>query len=161
MFFPFNDRFCFFTQVCKDRRTDDQDQVFKKRKIKKYHCQPQHHACHYKEKTQPFTSFFLKPGLNTQFAADPGDDPIGRLPEDEHANDKEEGIYNTGDDDPAEQPVLFNEPLGFSPGLDCYYDFFEQSLNLGGKYRPLITLSKMIYRVSRFLFYCFMWDFNV
>lgn len=30
--------------------------------------------------------------------------------------------------------MLNDKTMGLSPGLDCYYDFFEQNVVLSGKY---------------------------
>jgi DNA-3-methyladenine glycosylase len=57
------------------------------------------------------------------------------LPEEQHANNEQERIDDAGNNDPAKKVVLLDKALCFSPGLDCYYDFFQQNLNLVGKYR--------------------------
>lgn len=35
----------------------------------------------------------------------------------------------------SEKPVTLDKLMGLTPGLKCYNYFFQQSLNLGGKYR--------------------------
>ena len=56
------------------------------------------------------------------------------MPEKKHAGNKKEGIDNTGDDDPPEKLMLLDEQAGFFPAPDRDDYFFEQSLNLVGKY---------------------------
>lgn len=41
--------------------------------------------------------------------------------------------------------MFLNKAAGFFPGLECNDDFFQQSLILRTKYRPLTTGMKMIY----------------
>jgi hypothetical protein len=64
------------------------------------------------------------------------------LPENEHAKNKKDSIDNTGNDYPFKQPVCLYKAMSFSPGLDSYDNFFEQSLNLYGKYKLQGTRNK-------------------
>jgi hypothetical protein len=57
------------------------------------------------------------------------------LPEKKHTRNKKKSINDTGYNDPLKKPVFLNKPVGFSPGLNCYDNFFQQSLKLRGKYK--------------------------
>ena len=130
MLFIFDDGFSFFTQVGKQRWTDDQDEVFEEWKIEQEEYQAQHHTRHHEQKAYPATSLLLQPGVYPQLVTYPGNGSIGRGPEKIHANDKEKGINNTWNKDPFPELVFLYKTIGFSPGLKCYNYFFKQDLIL-------------------------------
>jgi len=75
------------------------------------------------------------------------------LPEEEHSRYKQQGVYNSGNDDPAEQFMLLNKAAGFFPGLECNDNFFEQSLILRAKYRLLPCETERISPLFLITFY--------
>jgi hypothetical protein len=56
------------------------------------------------------------------------------LPEKKHARYEKNSINDAGYNNPLKEPVFLYKPVSFSPGLNSYDNFFQQSLKLRGKY---------------------------
>ena len=65
--FSFNDRFCFFTEICKNRGANDQPDVFEQGEIKQHEDKPQDNARESEEETQPAILKFRYPTTQSRW----------------------------------------------------------------------------------------------
>ena len=126
--FPGKDRLRFLTQVSKQRRTNDQENVFKQGEIKEYQQYPDHHLTQYKNKAQEATALAHQPAVDAQCMTQVSNCGAGRSPEKDHTGYKQQGIQDARNYDPFPQPVFGNEPVSPEIGLNSYNDFFQQVL---------------------------------
>jgi hypothetical protein len=68
----------------------------------------------------------VKKPFDPDHSAQPGHGGIGRLPEEIHTGGEEDGIEDTGDEDPFPKVVLADEVVRLDVGLESYNNFFEQ-----------------------------------
>ncbi len=122
----FNNGGCFFTQVRKYRRANDEEHVFKQREVKKDHDQPEHHAGHHEQKAEQAASLLLQPGLQANLVTDPAHGIVGRNNEKINSRRKKQHVNNAGYQNPFPQVVLPDKLVRFRIGLDGYNDFFQQ-----------------------------------
>lgn len=73
---------------------------------------------------------FLNPVAELQDMSEVFNNSSGRFTKKIHSGNKEDSINEPGNNDPFPEFMLRNETMGFSPGLDAYYNFFKQELIL-------------------------------
>ena len=124
VFFPVDEGLCLFAEIGKDGGADDQEQIFEQGKIEEYQDQSHHDASHEEDKAQEGALLVVQPFIDTDHPAEPGDGGIGGLPEKIHTHTKEQGIKDTGDNDPFPQPMLTDELMSLVVGLEGYDNLF-------------------------------------
>lgn len=122
------DGFRFLTQVSKQWRANDEEQVFEQGKIEEHQDKMDHDLPHHKYPVQDHIALFGKPAADADLVTDVGNGGIGRSPEKIHAHQKENGIQDAWNDDPLPQLVPGNKLVSPGIGLYSYYDFFKQVL---------------------------------
>jgi len=135
----FNDGFCFFAEIREDGRADDQPYIFEKRKIEKHQDEPENNACKSEEETKPAILKFLYPATEPGRRSEVFDNSRSRLTKKIHTGSKQQSINNSRDDDPLPKFMSDNKAVGFEIGLDSYYDFFQQDINLSKYKEPQLN----------------------
>lgn len=135
MFVVFNNRFRFAAQVSKERRTDDQADIFEKRKVKKQQGKPENNAGKSEQETQEAVLEFLDPIAHMQDIGDILNNGGSGFAEKVHGSKEQYRIDQSRYQYPFPKPVLNDKAMGQYPGLDRYDYFFEQTLILSGKYK--------------------------
>lgn len=90
--FSFYDARCFFAEVRKDRRANNEKQKFEKREVKEKKNEPQNNGRHHKQEIEEFISLVLQPGRYTQSVADDVYRFVRRINEEVNADDKKNSI---------------------------------------------------------------------
>jgi len=112
-----------FAEVGEQRSADDEHEVFEEGEVKEDEYEVDHEAAHDEEIIEDGAAFTLEKAVDAE-AAEPGDDNAGRIPEEVHADEEQDGVEDTGDDDPLPQAVGPDEVMRFCIGLEGDNDFF-------------------------------------
>ena len=77
----------------------------------------------------------MNPSIKSRSMCKIFDNSRGRFTEEVHADYKEDGIDKPWNDNPFPQFMFYDKTVGFQIGLDGYYYFLQQGINLTGKYK--------------------------
>ena len=114
--------FRLLAEIDEDGGADDQEQVFKKGKIKEKQHQPYHDLAHHEEEAQRRAVLAVQPFGYTDELAELVNGGIGGFKEKIHTHHEHYGIDDTRDKDPFPQFVLTYKMMGLNVGLESYND---------------------------------------
>jgi hypothetical protein len=114
------------TEICEQRRADDQKQIFEKREIKEEQREVYHHAAHDKKKVEGIAMVVLQEPGDMQKAGEIPGGYIDRAPEKIKTDTKKDCIEYARDKDPFPDLVFGDKMMGLYIRLERYDDFFEQ-----------------------------------
>lgn len=105
-FLSFNNGFRPFTQIGKQRRTNDQENIFEQGKVEENEEQPHHDLTHNKKKIQESVLLLVQPLVDPDQSREIGNRFVARHPEIVHAHGKQYHVQYAWYQDPLPQPVL-------------------------------------------------------